>query len=174
MRSLYLILFYLAFVSCKTKQDLLVENKNTFHSTECPNDGTCTLELMPNKSIKTLHDDFGTLYIEIIDGASTVLKYEYKRHEIPNTMDSQYIEQVFMELDPNNMDVDLTDSELKNVNLLFARLCFCKGETGFYRIREGKLNIDKTEENSYKFHLMFKVNEVPQIITEIGQVLKLD
>jgi len=174
MRPLFLILFYLALVSCKTKQDLLVEKKDTFYSTECPNDGTCTLELMPNKSIKTLYDDFGAIYVEIIDGASVVLKFEYKRNEIPNTMDSQYIEQVFMELDPNYMEVDLTDSELKNVNLLFARLCFCKGETGFYKIREGKLNIDKTDENNYQFHLIFKVNEVPQIITEIGQVLKLD
>lgn len=174
MRCLCLILFSLIIVSCKTKQGLLIDNNESFFSTECPNDGTCTLEVTPNNSIKALYDNFGALYMEIINGNSIVIKFEYKRNESPNTIDGQYIEQIIMELDPNNLNLELKDSELKNVNLLFARLCYCKGETGYYKVRQGKLVIKKIAENSYYFHLIFKVNEVPQIITEIGQVFNLN
>jgi len=174
MRCLYLILFSAILVSCKTKYDVLVENKETFSQTECPNDGTCTIELMPNKSIKMLYDSLGTLYTEIINGKSIVLKFEYKRNEIPNTMDSQYIEQIFMELDPNNLSMELRDSGLKRVNLIFARFCYCKGQTGYYKVRKGNLVLKKEEDTTYRLHLTFEVDEVPQKITEIGQVLNLN
>jgi len=173
MRCLYLILFSAIVVSCKTKHEVLTDNKETFFSTECPKDGTCTFELMPNKSLKTQNDNLGALNMEIVNGKSLVFKFEYKRNEIPKTMDSQYIEQIFMALDPNNLEMKLKDSELKSVNLMFARFCYCKGQTGYYRVRQGELAIKKTEDTTYQLHLNFKVDEVPQIITEINQVFKL-
>lgn len=173
MRCLYLILFSVILISCKTKQDVLAENKESFVSIECPTDGTCTVELMPNKSIKMLYDSFGALYTEIINGNSLVFKFSYKRNDIPNTMDSQYVEQVLMELDPKNLETALKDSELKNVNVLFARFCYCKGQTGYYRVRHGQLVIKKIADSHYQLHLTFKVDEVPQIITEIDQVLNM-
>lgn len=173
MRYLHIILFSLIVMSCKTKHDILVENNETIFSTECPTDGTCIIELLANKSMKTLNDNLGSLYLEIINGNSLVLKFEYKRNKIPNTMDDQYIEQIFMELDPNNLKTELRDSELKNVNLLFARFCYCKGQTGYYKVRKGELAIKKASDNNYQLHLILKVDEVPQIITEINQVLNL-
>ena len=69
--------------------------------------------------------------------------------------------------------MELSNSELKKVNLIFARFCYCKGQTGYYQVRKGNLIIKKEEDNNYHLHLTFKVDEVPQIITEINQVLNI-
>ena len=174
MKFFVFILLFNILNSCRAKHVLQVEENEIVSSTECPADGTCTIELMPNKTIKMLYDSFGALYTEIINGNAMTLKFEYKRNDIPNTMDGQYVEQILMELDPNSLEMELKDSELKNVNLLFARFCYCKGQTGYYIVQHGNLVIKKEEENKYHLQLAFKVDEVPQIITEIDQVLSLN
>jgi len=171
MNYLYLIFSCLTVISCKAKQDIVVEEEQHFNTTDCPEDGTCTFELLPNKSIKTLHDNLGDLYIEIVEGNALVLKFEYKCNEIPNTMDGQYVEQIIMELDPNNLELELKDELLQNVKMLFARFCYCKGETGYYRVKQGELTVKKATNNTYQLNLSFKIDEVPQIIIEISDVI---
>ncbi|MBV1888435.1 MAG: hypothetical protein KUG51_04020, partial [Urechidicola sp.] len=61
--------------------------------------------------------------------------------------------------------------ELSKVKLLFNRLCYCKGSTGFYTIKNGELVIKKIKKNTYTINLDFKIEEVPQVVTSINETL---
>ncbi len=109
------------------------------------------------------------MYPEITNGDKILLKFDYKRNEIANVMDSSYNEIIYLELDPNNIEMDIKNSELEKVKLTFARFCYCKGQTGYYSINNGSLSIRKVSATSYELSLEFKVNEVPQIISSIQE-----
>lgn len=139
----------------------------------CPDDGNCTFEVLQNRSLDILEDNLGKLYQEISEGDKLVLKFEYKRNEIPDTVDSHYRELIFVEFDPKDLPLELRDSALKKNKVLFARWCYCKGQTGYYEVDKGILTITK-EKNNYRLGLEFKIDEVPQIITSIDQSFALN
>jgi hypothetical protein len=166
----YLILFSLLIFSCATKQNTTEKDSIKTNASICPEDGVCVFEVMSNRSFSIEKDGIGALYPKISEGNKTILKFEYKRNEIPNTVDGQYSELVYLELSPENLEIDLKDGELNNVSALFARLCFCRGQTGYYIINQGQLSIKKLTENQYKLKMSFKIDEVPQVISEIDEV----
>ena len=55
--------------------------------------------------------------------------------------------------------------------MLFGRFCFCRGATGYYKVKEGNLKLKKINE-TYQLDFDFKINEVPQIISKISGVVK--
>jgi len=172
MRYLCVIIICFLICSCNAKQKVLTVKEVDKSASFCPDDGVCTFEVLQNKSLKVLHDEFGNLYKEISEGTSIILKFEYKRNQISNTVDGHYRELIYVELDPNNLTFKLDNSQLQNVKLLFARFCFCKGQTGYYKVKNGKLFVSKENDN-YRINLEFKVNEVPQVITSINEVFRL-
>jgi hypothetical protein len=172
MRYLYILIVSLVVFSCNAKQKLLVEDKVENSLSLCPEGGTCTFDVLQNKTLEVKKDSFGALYPEIYDNDNIVLKFEYKRNEIPNTADSNYSELIYVELDPNNLILELEHSQLKTAKVLFARLCFCKGQTGYYAVDNGKLSITKESDN-YQFDLAFKIDEVPQLISTINRSFTL-
>ena len=172
MRYLYIFISCFIIFSCNAKQKLLTENSVENLTTNCPEDGICTFEVLQNKKLKLLQDGIGKLYPDISDGDKIILKFEYKRNEIPNTVDGNYSELIFVELNPDNLIIELENSKLQEVKMLFARLCFCRGQTGYYKVNNGKLSLIK-EGNNYQFNLEFKINEVPQIVTSINWLFTL-
>lgn len=173
MRYLYVMIICFLMPSCNAKQKVLTVKEVDKITSFCPDDGVCTFEILENKSLKILQDEFGNLYPEISEGNNIILKFQYKRNEIPNAVDSSYSELIYVELDPNNLILDLDNSQLQNVKLLFARLCYCKGQTGYYKVKNGILSISK-ENDKYQINLEFKVNEVPQVITSINEYFSLN
>ena len=173
MKHLYLLIVCFIIISCNAKQKTLLKNETDNTSTICPKDGVCTFEVLQNKSLILLKDGIGELYPDISEGDKIVLKFEYKRNEIPNTVDGNYSELIYVELNPNNLNIELENSDLQEVKLLFARLCFCRGQTGYYKVKKGSLFITKKNEN-YQFKLEFKIDEVPQIITSINRFFVLN
>lgn len=155
--------------SCKTIPDSEESFSTTHLVSECPKDGVCSMEVLKNKSLSIKSDEFGSLYPQINEGKFTVLKFEYSRNEIPNTEDSGYREIIYMQLDPESLETELQGKDLSKINLLFGRLCFCKGQTGYYKITDGHLSITKKENNEYHMDLSFQSNEVPQIINHISE-----
>ena len=172
MRYLYLFFSIMLIVSCKTKQEMLLQDTLENIEILCPSDGVCSFEVLQNKKLKLLQDGIGKLYPDISDGDKIILKFEYKRNEIPNTVDGNYSELIFVELNPDNLIIELENSKLQEVKMLFARLCFCRGQTGYYKVNNGKLSLIK-EGNNYQFNLEFKINEVPQIVTSINWLFTL-
>ena len=167
----YFFFFCVLLFSCASKQKTTVVDDVKINTSPCPEDGVCDFEVLFNQSFTIEKDGIGALYPKISAGNKTVLKFEYKRNEIPNTVDGQYSELIYLELDPDQLEIDLKDESLKNVKALFARLCFCRGQTGYYKINQGELSIKKLPDNQYHLKITFKVSEVPQVISNIEEVI---
>lgn len=168
MKNLLPLLF-LIIVSCKSA--FMVNEAILINAANCPENGTCTIELLPNKSLEFKKDEFGNSYPVISEGNKTIFKYTYTKNPIPNTQDSNYTEHVFAELDSTISAKTLTNEALQNIKLHFGRLCYCKGETGYYPIKNGNFKISKSSKKSFKIEFNFKIDEVPQIISELKEIV---
>lgn len=138
----------------------------------CPSDGVCTFEVIKNQTFR-IASKFGDTYPEFSNSAKTLLKFEYVRNLIPDVQDSSYRELVYVEIDNNVETLNLENIDLTRAKVSFGRLCFCRGQTGYYSVKEGKLSISKIDDNLYSFVLDFKVKEVPQVITRIEEQFSL-
>lgn len=162
-------LLILLLVSCKST--FVVNEAILVNTVNCPENGDCTIELLPNSSLEFKQDEFGNLYPIISEGNKTIFKYIFTRKSVPNTQDSNYSEVIFAELDAAISDETVTDEALQTKKLTFGRLCFCKGETGYYPIKKGEFKITKSVKNSFKIDFNFKIKEVPQIISTINETV---
>jgi hypothetical protein len=140
-------------------------------SANCPENGTCSLEVYQNKTLEILNDNLGKTYPEIVDGSLVVLKFKFEKNKDLQVVDGHYTEEVFIELNPDSLQKETT--HLKKEKIVFSRLCFCKGQTGYYRIRTGNLSVKKVKNNTYQMDFDFKIEEVPQVVTSINQIFSL-
>jgi len=168
-------LLILVIFSCKptknASNDFVVNEAFMINTINCPENGICTIELLPNTSLEFKKDEFGNTYPIIAEGNKMVFKYIYTRNPVSNTQDSNYSELILAELDSIVSEKIFTDEALQNIKLHFGRLCFCKGETGYYPIKNGEFKISKSSEESFKIDFNFKINEVPQIISTINETV---
>jgi hypothetical protein len=170
-----LILIIVFLTSCNTSKNACLEiTENTFTKTvNCPENGECTIEFIPNKTIEFKKDEFGIIYPIISEGEKTIFKYTYKRNPVANTQDSNYTEIVYAEFDKSISEISLSNSELQNSKFYFGRICYCKGETGYYAIKNGEFEISELAKNSLKVDFEFSIKEVPQIISKISEMVSL-
>jgi len=171
MRYLYVFCLIICLVSCKTKSELTSTTAKEVDNMVCPEEGTCSFEILKNKTLQIKTDNLGSIYPEMIDGIHSVLKFEYKKKGNANYEDSGYREEIFIELNTNNLEGETTD--LKDRKLFFARWCYCKGQTGYYKINQGRLSVTKISDKNFQLRLSFKIEEVPQIINEINHTFSL-
>jgi hypothetical protein len=165
-----LAIFSFLLLSCSAQKQGVISSVSL--TSACPKNAKCTIELIQNKSIVLKKDDFGRDYYELSESAATnVIKYEFSRIVKGNVQDGGYREEVIFEIEQNPDAVILTDKSLQNVKMLYGRFCFCKGQTGYYKVAEGALNINgtKTEKTGL---LEFEVSEVPQVIKSLAFQLK--
>lgn len=172
MKKITLILISLFAISCNCKKNS-VENKaqqevKTTLTSNCPEDGKCIVTVSKNKKIEILRDAFGKIYYEMADSElRSVIKYEYTRNALQGTQDSGYREEVIFELDNKIKDANYIDTALVNQKLLFGRFCFCRGQTGYYQITKGAINLKNSG-----LTVNFTTTEVPQIINSFTIDLK--
>jgi len=175
MKFLTHICCLLLLAGCKTKQTTLITEKQEFEATtNCPEDGICSVELIPNSSLTVKSDEFGNTYTIIEKGEKTIFKFIFSRNVDKQYVDGHYIEEIYAEFDKELPDVILQDKNLSNVKLLFNRMCYCKGSAGFYHIEKGGLSFKKTKKNTFNFQLNFTMDKVPQVITSINETFTLD
>lgn len=158
-------------ISCKS--NYTVNQHINQEVTNCPKNGTCSIELIANKAIVFKMDNIGIMYPVISKGDKTILKYTYKKNEIPNTQDSYYTEIVYAELPTTISPIELTNEALQDIKLYFGRLCYCKGETGYFAIKSGDFKLTKNDKSSFNIDFNFKVSEVPQVISKIHETISL-
>ncbi len=152
-------------VSCSCKKTSISNFEKATLKSDCPKDGTCSVEIIKNKSISIKKDEFGSIYYLLEDNLNTtVVKYSYSRTVKGDLQDAGYREEIVFEIDENNKT--LKNRELTKTNMLFGRFCFCRGQTGNYIVDNGELEIKDNTIN-----LNFTVSQVPQIIKNI--VIKL-
>ncbi|UMB53181.1 hypothetical protein MKD41_12650 [Lutibacter sp. A64] len=170
MRNLFIVCAFLM-ISCKS--NYTVNQQINQEAAICPKNGICSIELIPNKTIVFKTDNIGIMYPVISEGSKTILKYTYKKNSHKNLQDSSYTEIIYAEFDANISPMELSNETLQNVKLYFGRLCYCKGETGYFPIKNGKFKLTKVDKNSFKIDLDFTISEVPQIISKISETISL-
>lgn len=175
MKFLTYFCFLLLLIGCKTKQTTFITEKQEFKATvNCPEDGICSIELIPNSSLVVKSDEFGNTYTIIEKGEKTILKYVFSQNIDKQYVDGHYIEEIYAEFDKELPDLTLQNKSLNDVKLLFNRMCYCKGSAGFYHITKGNLSFKKTKKNTFNFQLSFIMDKVPQVITSINETFTLD
>ena len=175
MKYLTSICCFLLLTGCNAKKATLITKNQKFEAkTNCPEDGVCSVELIPNSKLDIKKGSLGELYSKIEDGENLVFKFTYTRNKIEGVQDGHYIEEVYAELDPNLTDINIKDNELQNVKFLYNRSCYCKGQAGFYKIENGNFFVKKTDSKTYNIQFQSTILEVPQIVTKINETLILD
>lgn len=169
MRKTIAIFSFMLFACSAQKQSVV---STITLAGDCPKNSKCTIELIKNKGIVLKKDAFGRDYYQLSESAATnVIKYEFSRIVKGDIQDGGYREEVVFEIEQNPDAVILTDKSLQNVKMLYGRFCFCKGQTGYYKVEKGTLTINggKTEKSGL---LNFEIAEVPQVIKSISFVLQ--
>ena len=161
------LLFISALFSCATKKPAAPISTATLQS-ECPKAGTCNVQFLKNKSMVLASEDNRNSYTLIDDPEKNVIVFTYSKTVKGNLQDAGYREEVIFETSQTLSELNLNDADLQKAKMLFGRFCYCKGQTGYYKVRNGKMTVDF---NNNLFS-NFKVSEVPQIITEIHLSLK--
>lgn len=161
-------------LSCKSQREIL-KNNYSLHpvTSRCPEDGVCSFKVAPKMSVLFKTDEFGIGYVDYFEAQSTLLTFEYQRKTPENTVDGHYNERLYLQLAPDQKALHLKDQELQKVNLLFERICYCKGDTGVYQINSGNLVITPLANNQVHLKLSFRSLEVPQIITELNEIITI-
>ena len=170
MILLRIFLLLLLFSSCAATKKNEGQQQIPPPNINCPEGGDCTFEVLQNSTLVLKTDGIGMLYPEIEKGDKVVLRYHYKKDTDPELMDSSYSEYVYMEIDPGRVELSLRDEQLQKVKMTFGRICYCKGEMGYFPVRKGQLFVYQNN-GKLQVRSSFKVAKVPQIIEEINEEL---
>jgi hypothetical protein len=164
----------LSFCNCKkntiTKTD---ESRSiTTIDSACPEDGKCSVEIFRNKSLEIKTDETGATYYQILDATETsVILYQYNRNTKEGLRDNKHREEIVFEIANSDSAISLSDLTLQKTKMLFGRHCFCRGQTGYFRVNEGNLKLEQ-KENAIRFSLDFKITQIPQTIHSITATIK--
>lgn len=135
---------------------------------ECPKNGTCTIKILGHKSMVVTQDDYGMHYKLEENPQKNVFLYTYSRTVKGDVQDASYREEVVFEVSNDLTNCNLSDADLQASKMLFGRFCFCKGQTGYYKVTNGKMALDSDTDLS----LDFTVSEVPQVIKRLRIAIK--
>ncbi|HCQ12437.1 hypothetical protein [Flavobacterium sp.] len=148
-----------------------IETVSTINS-DCPTDGKCTVQVLKNKSMNVLTDEIGAVYYSAEDNADkSIIIYKYERNVPKGLQDADYREEIVFEIDNSEPVINKNDFTLQSTKMLYGRFCFCRGQTGFYKVGKGNLELEN-KNNQIQFKLDFTVSEVPQTIKTINYTIK--
>lgn len=171
MKRLFIISLALVLSFCNCQKKNIAKNVAKsiplMLKSECPQDGTCTVEVLKDKRLDIKTDDFGGIYYEIVAATeSSVVLYHYNRKVEKGLQDGQYREDVVFEINNSESLISRSGSELQKTKMLFGRHCYCKGQAGFFKVTQGQLILNQ-KKNAVSFQLDFTITQVPQIIQSI-------
>ncbi|MBJ2174952.1 hypothetical protein JBL43_11935 [Aureibaculum sp. A20] len=175
MRLLFLCVLMILFANCKSKSNTIPSlktlQKQTFELEKCATNTNCSIEITPNSNLLIEQDELQNTYIKLAPGNNTIVKYEFKRKELPNVADGNYSELIYFEIDENNKQLFLTNGALQNVKMIYGRFCYCKdGTSGYFKVTQGRLKLIKNNKE-LRIDLNFKVGKIPQLLTEIKETI---
>lgn len=176
MKTLLLLSITVVLASCSCKKNVADSPKVTAGQVSpklvCPDDGQCTIELLRNKILVIKTDETGAMYRQLDDSEETsVIVYQYNRNVPEGLQDGHYREEIIFEIKNSDTNLSLSGNELQQTKMLFGRFCFCRGQTGYYKVTNGELNVNQDKEN-IMFRLNFTITEVPQIIQSVQGNIK--
>jgi len=176
MRFISYSIFLFLLINCKSKkvdqQQSLWSEITQYKLERCNEDAQCSIEIIPNTNLILKQDEFQNSYVDFEKGDKLIVKYEFKRNQLPYTADGQHIELIYFEMDKNTEQLLLTDKELQSVKMVYGRLCYCKGTSGYFKVTNGHLKLINNNEKM-TIDLDFKVGKIPQLLSEINETIKL-
>jgi len=174
MKTIIYFALALILMSCCSKKpftDLKEVNATQSIQSACPDEGKCTIELVSNKSLNVKADEFGSIYYQLLDADKTsVIRYTYDKDVPEGLQDGNYREEIIFEISNTNQTLVLSGKELQQTKMLFGRFCFCRGQTGSYKVEDGTLNLTK-KGAKIEFDLNFTITKVPQLVHSIKATL---
>lgn len=169
LKSIFLLSLLLSLIACKTNHQSLESEKQILSiKSSCPEDGNCNFEVIENRKLDIKTDGTGALYPQLSDGKSKVLKFEYNSDQDPRIADDEYTEIIYIEINPKIQNLRLEDKDLKDVQILFGRLCFCREQSGYFTVEKGAFQIETNKDKSVTYTLEFEVPGIPQKIKEFS------
>ncbi len=173
MQKIAAVLLSAFFVSCcSTKSAVFAKNPTVEFQSACPENGSCVIVSNPGKSMVVLEDEYGNLHYNLQDDPSkNVVAVTYNRNVPKGVQDGTYREEVVFEYDSANKSTVIEGEALQNVKLLFGRFCYCKGQTGYYKINIGSLMISGDSEQRV-FTLNFTNTQTPQVMSSLKFTVK--
>lgn len=172
--SYFFITIFLSCCSTVKKNNTNKDLKTSVTKSFCPKEGTCSFQVLNNKTLELHKSSIGKLYPKINNGNNIVCKFTYTKDRDDRYQDSQYIEELYFELPATDKEFTFENKELSKTKLVFARICFCKGQTGYYLINEGVISFKNLNNDLYQVNITFKSSEVPQIITSIEETITIN
>lgn len=178
MKALFFLIPFFFINACKTQTGTVISSENTSmgqvenRATGCPEEGTCNVVIHKNKHLVVKEDGTGAMYPEMVAGENAVVVYTFSKEGPAGTADGNYSETIHFEIPAGVENLSKEDAMLAEVNLLYGKQCFCRGEAGFYPIRNGKLLVEKSSQGIV-FDLKFKVEKTSQVISHITETVKL-
>ncbi|MDQ7918188.1 hypothetical protein RBU60_11425 [Mesonia sp. MT50] len=125
--------------------------------------GECAFEVIPNTKMDFKIDTAEMLYPEFVDDVQTnTIKFSYNEDTDKELMDGHYREEIYFEVKNGTKEMDLQDMELKDVNFLYGRFCYCKGSAGYFKVDKGNLTM-----KNGKLTIEFANGQVPQKLGKI-------
>lgn len=136
-------------------------------SSNCPIEGDCFVKRLKNTALRVeevVNGNRNEMYYEFLPSDSTdVVIYSYKKATDSALMDGFYREEIIFEVPREKQQIVLQHRNLQDVKMIFGRFCYCKGETGFYKVRRGNASI-KYSDRKIKANIDIEVLDVPQLI----------
>lgn len=179
MKAFFLMLPLLMVNACNTTKTTQVsssENETELmenNKEQCPEDGVCTVEVQKNKQIILKKDEATAMfYPEIKDGDNMLVIYTFLQKGPEGTVDGDYKETIHFQIPSNISELDKKGVSLQDVNLLYEKQCYCKGEAGFYKVENGSLQVTKNR-NELHFELQFAVDKTSHKLSNISKTIQL-
>lgn len=137
----------------------------------CPIEGSCKVDRIPNVSLSVApveEGNRGEVFYELLPSENTdVVIYTYKKHTDDVLMDGFYREEIIFEVPKARQRLLLEHINLQDVKMIFGRFCYCKGETGYYKVKRGTADI-KYSQKQIKASINVNVLDVPQVTSKVS------
>jgi len=174
MKKVLIIAALTSLIGCQSSKKRSTTNwldQQVILKSECPENGTCSATRQPGTGIEQ-NIEVKEVYPQIVQKEEMVLiQYEFNRKKAEqNYADDFHKEELFIEIPAKAFKKEYKNEELQEVNLIFGRHCYCKGFAGYYKITEGNLKIENSE-NKTKIKLSFKA-PVPQLYQNIEFIVE--
>lgn len=162
-----LVLSFLAisFTSCKSVKD--TNQEKVLLKMDSVNKVATKIVLFKNKSLNVESANGSLSYTMENSTKTNVLQFIYEKDMDQAAHDGGYKEEVVFEVPNADSEMNYEDAGLQDTKMLFGRYCFCRGKTGLYLVKQGKLNVKSSKKETH-FDLQFKITEVPQVTERIS------
>ena len=177
MKEVFPIVILVLLMACGTQKEISgLEDLQTpirQQMNTCIDDGTCSIEILPNSSMSLKKDAFGQLYGELTKSDLLLFKVTYERNVPKGLADADYRESFYFSIPKSTTSLQLEDGQLSQVNLVVERRCFCKGTAGFFKILSGKLELS-IKKNELTLNGNFSHVNLPLLMTKIDEKVSLE